>query len=153
MAHSLPPRVKALLSDPVSLKVLATSDRSGRPQAAIDPSIHLGADGRLVYLERLEGSRTQRDLVASLWFDRPVAVVVQRGEEAFEILGRAAKALVTGPEFRRHYEAVRAATPAADLAAVWLVEPLEVTELTYEDRRARQEAARPFLTHLDRLAR
>ncbi len=153
MATSIPPRVQALLSDPESVKVLATSDQAGRPRAAIDPSIHLGAHGRLVYLERLEGSPTQRDLVASLWFDRPVAIVVQRGEEAFEILGRATKALVTGPEFRRHYEAVRAATPQADLAAVWFVEPLEVTELSYEVRRARQEAARPFLTHLDRLAR
>lgn len=152
-APSLDPRIAALLADPATVKILATSDRAGRPHATLDPSIHLDDGGRLVYLERLEGSRTQRDLVVSLWFDRRVAVTLQRGPEAYEILGRPVKTLVAGPEFRRHYEAQRARAPEGDLAAVWLIEPLEVAELTHDVRRLRQEAERPFLTHLDRLAR
>ncbi|WP_242393815.1 hypothetical protein [Anaeromyxobacter oryzisoli] len=152
-ATSLDPRIPALLADAATVKILATSDRSGRPHATVAPSIHLDDDGRLVHLERLESSGTQRNLVASLWFDRPVAVTVQRGAEAFEIVGVPVKALVAGPEFRRQYEALRARAPEDDLAAVWLIEPREVTELTHDVRRARQEAERPFLTHLDRLAR
>lgn len=153
IAVALDARVKALLDDPSTVKVLATSDRAGRPRATVDDSIHAGPDGHLVYLERLEGSGTQRDLVAGLWFDRPVAVTLRRGLEVIEIVGRPVKSLVAGPEFRRHYEALRASAPEADLAAVWLIEPSEVFDLTYEVRRARQEAERPFLTHLDRLAR
>jgi hypothetical protein len=153
MPISLEPRVQALLAHPKTVKVLATSDRAGRPHATVDASIHLGDGGHLVYLERLEGSRTQRDLVASLWFDRPVAITLQRGAQAFEILGRPVKTLVAGPEFRRHYEALRASAPEGDLAALWLIEPLALSELTYEVRRLRQEVERPFLTHLDRLAR
>ncbi|MGB8930922.1 MAG: hypothetical protein WCC48_06695 [Anaeromyxobacteraceae bacterium] len=152
-AVALEPRVKALLDDPATVKVLATSDRAGRPRATVDDSIHLGPGGHLVYLERLEGSETQRDLVAGLWFDRPVAVTLRRGQEAVEIVGRPVKSLVAGPEFRRHYEALRARLPEGDLAAVWLIQPSEVSDLSYDVRRARQEAERPFLTHLDRLAR
>ncbi|HSM92676.1 MAG TPA: hypothetical protein VLT47_07265 [Anaeromyxobacteraceae bacterium] len=153
MPVTLDPRVQALLADPATTKVLATSDRAGRPHAVVDDSLHLGADGRLVYLERLEGSAAQRNLVASLWFDRPAAITLRRGAESVEIVGRPVKTLVAGPEFRRHYEAARAQAPEGDLAAVWLIEPLEVSELTYEVRRTCQEAERPFLTHLDRLAR
>jgi hypothetical protein len=152
MTTALDPRVPALLADPATLKILATSDRSGRPHAVVAPSLHL-ADGWLVHLELLEGSRTQRDLVASLWFDRPVAITLKRGEEALEVGGRVVKALVAGPEFRRQYEAVRAGAPDDDLAAVWLIEPLATHELTHEVARARQQVERPFLTHLDRLAR
>ena len=154
MPATIEPRVHGLLSDPAAVRVLATSDRTGRPHAVVaeDP-IALGADGRLRYLERLEGSPSQRNLVASLWFDRPVALTLRRGDLSFEVVGRAVKSVVAGPEFREAYAAVRSRSPAADLAAVWHIEPLEVTELTYEHRRLRQETERPFLTHLDRLAR
>lgn len=154
MPLTLEPRVRALLDDPTTTKILATSDRAGRPHAVVvDDLLQVDADGRLLYLERLEGSPTQRNLVASLWFDRPVAISLRRGHEAFEIVGRAVKSIVTGPVFRRHYEAVRASDPAADLAAVWHIAPDGTTEHSYAHRRARQEAERPFLTHLDRLAR
>jgi hypothetical protein len=154
MPLSLEPRVRALLDDPATIKILATSDRAGRPHAIVaDDLLQVDADGRLLYLERLEGSPTQRNLVASLWFDRPVAVSLRREDASFEIVGRAVKTLVTGPVFRRHYEAVRTRDPEADLAAVWLIEPDAVEEHSYAHRRARQEAERPFLTHLDRLAR
>ncbi len=149
----LAPRLTRLLADRGAVKVLATSDRSGRPHAVLVPDLHLRADGRLVHLERIESSRTQKNLVASLWFDRPVAVTVAHGGESWEIEGRAVKVLIAGPEFRDHYERVRESSPEADLAAAWIVEPTAATELTYEVRRAFHEVAHPFSTHLDRLAR
>lgn len=153
MTASLTPRALELLTDPSAVVALATSDRAGRPHAVLDADVRPSGDGALLYLERLEGSRTQRDLVHALWFDRPVAVTVRRGGESYELLGRPVKSVVAGPEFRRHYEEVRAADPEVDLAAVWRIELLEVAELTYAHRRARQELERPFLTHLDRLVR
>ena len=153
MTTPLPDDLKTLLTSPDTLKVLATVGPDGEPHAVLDPSIHLDADGRLVYLELLESSRTQRDLVASLWFDRPVTLMVTGRGRTWRIAARAWKAHVAGPLFRRHYEWIRAERPAADLAAVWLIEPVAVTEETDAVRRARQEAERPFFIHLDRLAR
>jgi len=153
MTTPLPDDLKTLLTSPDTLKVLATVGPDGEPHAVLDPSIHLDAGGRLVYLELLESSRTQRDLVASLWFDRPVTLMVTGRGRTWRIAARAWKAHVAGPLFRRHYEWIRAERPAADLAAVWLIEPVAVTEETDAVRRARQEAERPFFIHLDRLAR
>jgi hypothetical protein len=120
----------------------------------VAPALEVDDAGRLLYLEPLEASRTQRDLVASIWFDRPaVVVVVQQDGTSWRIRCRVRKAHVAGPLFRERYERLRAQHPGADLAAVWELEPQEISDETAATLRRRQDAERPFFKHLDRIAR
>jgi len=151
---SLEPLLRAQLASPHATRVLATTGPHGDPHAVLAPALEVDDAGRLLYLEPLEASRTQRDLVASIWFDRPVAVVVgDRDGTTWRIRGRVRKAHVAGPLFRDRYERLRAERPGADLAAVWEIEPLEVSDESYATLRARQDTERPFFKHLDQLTR
>ncbi|HEX9240937.1 MAG TPA: hypothetical protein VF875_00710 [Anaeromyxobacter sp.] len=154
MTVSLEPLLRTHLASPHSARVLATTGPQGDPHAVLSPALEVDEAGCLLYLEPLEASRTQRDLVASIWFDRPVAVVVAGCDgTTWRIRGRVRKAHVAGPLFRERYERLRAERPGADLAAVWEIEPLEVSDESYATLRARQDAERPFFKHLDQLAR
>lgn len=154
MTDALTPQLRTLLAAPHALRVLATCGVDGSPHAVLAPALEVDAEGRILYLEPLESSRTQRDLVAAIWFDRP-AVVVVVGEDGttWRISGRVRKAHVTGALFRERYERLRAEEPGTDLAAVWEIEPREITDESAATLGRRQEAGRPFFTHLDRIAR
>jgi len=151
---ALEPPLRALLAYRHAARVLATTGPDGEPHAVLSPDLEVDAAGHILYLEPLEASRTQRDLVASIWFDRPVAVVVaDRDGTTWRIRGRVRKAHVAGAVFRGHYERLRAERPGADLAAVWEIEPQQISDESYATLRARQEVERPFFKHLDQLAR
>lgn len=153
MTVRLDPALRALLAEPGAVRALATAGPDGEPHAVLSPDIELDGE-RLLYLEPLEASRTQRDLVASIWFERPVTLVVAgEGGATWRIRGRVRKAHVAGPVFRARYERLQAADPDADLAAVWEIEPQAVTDESPQTLRRRQEAERPFFKHLDRIAR
>jgi hypothetical protein len=150
----LEPPLRALVASRHAARVLATAGPDGEPHAVLAPALEVDEAGRLLYLEPLEASRTQRDLVASIWLERPVAVVLaDRDGTTWRIRGRVRKAHVAGPVFRERYERLRAERPGAELAAVWEIEPLEVSDESYATLRARQDAERPFFKHLDQLAR
>ena len=146
--------LRALVGSRDAVRVLATTGPDGAPHAVLGPSLEVDEAGRLLYLEPLEASRTQRDLVATIWFDRPVAFSgAHRAGTTWRIRGRVRKAHVAGPVFRDRYERLRAERPGADLAAVWEIEPQEVSDESYATLFARQSAERPFFKHLDQLAR
>jgi hypothetical protein len=154
MAVQLEPKVRELLDDKDTVKVLATTDKNGIPHAVVKQTLHVDEGGRLAYLELLESSRTNRNLVSSIWFNRKVSVVLQGKDGlSFEIIGRPVKTLITGPVFQRHYIAVRENLGDVDLAAVWIIEPEEVNNQTFAARKAQEDARHPIFTHLDRLAK
>jgi hypothetical protein len=150
----LAPPLRALLAAPHVVRVLATCGPDGSPHAVVSPDLEVDDAGRVLYLEPLESSRTQRDLVASIWFDRPAAIVVV-GEDGttWRIRGRVRKAHVAGPVFRARYERLARERPGSDLAAVWELEPQEIVDETPATLRRRQDVERPFFKHLDRIAR
>ncbi len=145
--------IAKLLEDKSTVKVLATSDENGNPHVVVKQSIHADEEGNLVSLELLESSRSNKNLVRSIWFGRNVAVLVC-GEDgtSYQIKGRPVKAHIAGPVFRKYYTKAREMQNDADLAAVWIITPIEVTEQTLSIRKAEEEAARPYFIHLDRLA-
>lgn len=148
------PSVHDLVADARATRVLVTCGASEQPHAIVGPLLDVDAEGRVLYLEPLEASRTQRDLVGSLWFDLPVALVFVRGDgTTWRVGGRVRKSHIAGPLYRSYYERLRRDDPASDLAAVWEIEPLETSDETPATLRRRQAAERPFFTHLDRIAR
>lgn len=154
MAVQLSKEVIELIEDRETSKVLATVDETGAPHVVVKQSLHVGSDGNLHYLELLESSRTNRNLVRSIWFDRPVAIAIHgKSGRSFQIKGRPTKAHITGPLFQQHYIAVRGRLDDVDLAAVWVIEPHEIIDETFATRQAWEEAQRPLFRHLDRLAK
>ena len=153
MAAKLNKDIVDLLSNDDSTKVLATINELGNPHAAAKPFIRVDDDGNLLYLELIESSRTQKNLVASIWFDKKVSISVSdRNGQSWQIKGRPVKTLITGPVFLHHYREVRQRLGNVDLAAVWVIEPEEVVNENILVRHAEEEKAHPLFRHLDRLA-
>jgi hypothetical protein len=154
MATILTAGVIALLEHPDTIRILATVDAKGVPHAVVKSSIHLGDDGNIHYLELLETSSTNRNMVQSLWFDGTVAITLANpnGRSA-QIKGRPVKAHITGPLFLHHYERLKEADAEADLAAVWVIEPKLVLDQTLAVRRRAERVKHPHFVHLDRLRR
>jgi hypothetical protein len=154
MTTPLDPKVIALLQDPATIKILATSGGDGAPHAVVKQSIQLGEDGHIHYRELLETSLTNKNMVRGIWFGGAVAIALAHPDgRSAQIKGRPVKAHITGPLFQRHYLELRACDPEADLAAVWVIEPREVIDQDARARRASEAARHPHFLHLDRLAR
>jgi hypothetical protein len=116
-------------------------------------SLSLDEDGNLIHLELLEGSHTNRNLVHSLWHDRPVSVLLVGGDgRSFQIQGVPRRVHVSGPVFQRHYQALRARRGDLDLSGVWVIQPLRVADQGWKARLAAETAASGGLLHLDRIA-
>jgi hypothetical protein len=153
MTDLLSPKLRELIADNSTVKIVATVDGDGRPHAVLKASLHVADDGRLHYLEKIETSATNRNLLRALWFGGGVAIaLVAPDGRSVQIKGRPIKIHITGPLFLRHYQELRARDGDADLAAVWVIEPDEVIDQDLAARRAEEEARHPSFVHLDRLA-
>ena len=153
MATKLNKEIIDLISSDDSTKVLATINEHGNPHAAAKPFFRVDDDGNLLYLELIESSRTQKNLVASIWFDQKVSISISdRNGQSWQIKGKPVKTLITGPVFLHHYRDVRQRLGDVDLAAVWVIEPEEVINENILVRHAEEEKAHPLFRHLDRLA-
>src|SRR6185369_468035 len=102
-------QTRTLLADPATVAIIATSGSDGSPHLTVSRHLELLEDGRLLHLELLESSETSRNLLRALWFDTRVAVILHGGNgQSLELRGKPVKAHISGPLFRRHYEAIRA---------------------------------------------
>ncbi len=154
MGVTLPQELISLLQEPDTIKLLATTDESGDPHVVIKQSIHLAEEGNIHYLELLESSRTNHNLVRAIWFDRKVSIAIKGpNQQSFQIKGKPVEVHITGPLFQKHYEEIRQRLGDVDLAGVWVIEPEEVIDENPEVRIKEEEAKRPFFRHLDRLAK
>jgi hypothetical protein len=145
--------METLLKDTATTASIATLDEDGTPRSVPSPFLRLDDKGCLVHLELLETSTTHRNLLRSIWFERPVSVTVSGNTGRILVAkGRPYKAYVSGPLFSQYYREVRERLGDADLVAVWLIELDQVNDDTYLVRKEREEALHPFHRHLDRLA-
>ena len=139
---------------PEVVKIIATTDKDGVPHLEENNSIYLDEEGRIVILELNEYSRTNRNLVHSIWFNKKVSIHVRAGEDRqFQVVGKPYKALITGERFETHYKKLLEQNKDAELSAVWLIDPEEFTDENPDVRRKRENQGRLPLIHLDRIAR
>ncbi|MDR3362719.1 MAG: hypothetical protein LBO64_07765 [Desulfovibrio sp.] len=135
------------------LKVMVSVNLDGTPHATVKSSVRY-VDGNLLYYELIESSRTNRNVTAALWFDGTVRfLLVHPDGRSFQVAARPLRTCISGIEFREHYIKASKEFPSTDLAAVWIFEPLEITDQTLSTRIGQEREKRPYLTHLDRLAR
>lgn len=140
-----------LLNDEDTVKVLATVDADGSPHAVVKQSLSVGDDSTIVYLELLESSRTNKNLVRALWFGGRVSVALRNGTASYQIKGRPLRTHVAGPVFQREYVRIREKLGDVDLAAVWVIEPAEAIDQSWLTRKQQEDAAHPHFVHLDRI--
>lgn len=153
MAIELNEEVKNLLRDPAAAKILTTADSGGELHIVSDPSITLNDEGQIVYLELLETSQSNANLVSSLWFKRRVALYASSGGTAYLIKGYPVRSVISGPLFTRYYSETVKRNPDDDLSTVWLIEPEEVSNESYAYRKLKEREEHPLVMHLDRLAK
>lgn len=144
----------ALLGKADTVKLLVTTDEKGDSHAVVKKSLQLDQENHFVYLELLESSHTNKNMIRSLWFNHSVTLaVVGANGESYQVKGSPVKAIVSGPSFQKHYKAVREKLGDVDLAAVWVIEPQKIVDQSFPVRRQQEEASRPYFKHLDRLAK
>ena len=153
-AINLKDEIKEAICDRESLKILASISKEGIVHAVPKGSIEVDTDGNIRYLELLESSVTNRNLIYSLWFEKAVSItVVTKEKKSWQIKGFPVKTLVFGREFEEAYVRVQERDENMDLAAVYIIVPTEVKEQTYDVRRVEEETKHPLYIHIDRLAK
>ncbi len=154
MAITINEELVAMLGKADTIKLLVTTDENGAPHAVVKNSLRLDEENHLIYLELLESSHTNKNMVRSIWFNRQITVaVVGANGGSFQIKGKPLKAIVSGPLFRKYYEQTQGENADFDLAAVWVIEPQEIADQSFSVRRQQEDTRRPYFKHLDRLAK
>ncbi len=154
MAVTISQEIAEIFADKESIKVLASVDEHGVPHVVVKSSLYINEEGQIVYLEFFEKSVTNRNLTHSLWFNRTVAVnVTSRDGRSFQLKGVPYKSLVSGREYLKFYTESEKLDPDNDLVAVYIIEPTEIREQTYQHRIKEEREKHPLYIHLDKLAK
>lgn len=142
-----------LLKDADSVKMLGTVDKKGRPHIVVKDSMTLLENGEIAYAEDLDSSVSNKNMVRSIWFDNPVCVNISKGDESYQIKGKAKKCMITGPLFKEFLIRERGKTGnKADIQSVWIISADEVRNQSRNKRREEEWKERPYFnTHLDSL--
>ncbi|MGG7177095.1 hypothetical protein ACQPU1_05875 [Clostridium paraputrificum] len=152
MAVNLEKDIIDLLNDRNTIKAIASTDRNGNPNLVFREFFTVNEEGRIVYFELIEGSRTNRNLVASIWFEKEVAINVKgKGNTSYQIKGIPVRAIIAGKEFQEKYIEFQKISKDYDLSTIWIIRPEEVIEESFHKRRDEEEKSHPLLRHLDRL--
>ena len=153
MSTTLSEEFRQVLEDAFTRALLATVDEDGVPHLEEKPSIHLDDAGQVLLPEEGEYSRTNLNLVRSLWFDRKAVLHLLGKERQFEVVLKPYKVHISGPLFESYYRQALEQPNSNGLSGVWVLRPETVTEETAEVRNQRDNEGRLPLTHLDRIAK
>ena len=150
---SLPEELKKLLEEQHTVKILGTVDEKGNPHVVLKDSMRLLDDGTIAYAEDLDSSRSNKNMVRSIWFDKLVSINVTDGKVSYQITGKPIKCLITGPLFKEFLLKERERFGGdSDIQSVWIVAPIEVRNQTRMARRKEEWNKSPYFNiHLDRL--
>jgi hypothetical protein len=154
MAIVIGEELKKVINAESTLKAVASVDKNGVPHLAYKGSLHIDEDGKIVFYELLESSRNGQNFVYSIWYDKKVAInVLDETKNSFEIIGKPVRCITCGKKFEDVYCNVRAKLGDVDLAAIWIVEPEQITNESYAVRLKDEEQTYPIIHHLDRLVK
>jgi hypothetical protein len=148
----LPQQLVDLLASMDSVKILATLNEDGTASIETNPTIDT-LDGRTIILsEELEKSSGSKNLVRSIWFDKPVTIFAQKGVIHYEVHTKVNRCLIVGKIFDEMLKRARQIGGSdADIAAAWELIPEKVRNVSPDLLRLEQKSAHPYFnSHLDR---
>jgi len=148
----LSPELTKLLKMSDSVKIIGTLDASGEPRLSANDTLTSLNGISLILSEKLEKSQCNRDLVRSIWYGKPVTVLVFHDGTSFEIRAKIYRCLIVGPIFDEMLARAREKYgPDADIAAVWELIPEKCRDVSEDTILREQKAAHPYYdSHLDR---
>lgn len=155
MNVQLSEEIKQAIADKDSVKVIATVSKEGIVHVTAKGSVTVDEDGRIKFLELLEKSQTQKNLVYALWFNKQVAInIITKDKKSYQIKGVPYKAITGSHVFQEAYiEVQKHLGDDVDLSAIWLIDVEEVQEETFWAKREELEKEYPYELHIDRLAK
>ena len=155
MSNQLSKEIIDAINNPDSIKVVATISKEGIPHVTPKGSLTVDENGRIRFLELLEKSQTQKNLVYSIWFDKYIAInIITPDRKSYLIKGKAYKTINSGKEFIDAYVAVQEKKGKdIDLSSIWLIDVESTSEQTFIARREVLETSNPYEIHVDRLAK
>jgi len=153
MTIALDADIRQVLEDPATRAFIATVDENGTPHLEEKHAVHLDEEGRILIPEEGEYSRTNLNLVRSLWFDRKAVLHLLARNRSYEVVLQPYKVHIAGPLYESYYRQYLEKSKEISLSGVWVLHPETVTEETANIRTERENADRLPLTHLDRIAK
>lgn len=147
------PIIKKYILDTNTVKVLATTDVNGTPHVVVKNSFTIDREDRLLYLELLEGSTTNKNMIYSLWFNKLIAINMINDKRSIQIKGVPSKAIVSGKIFEQYYLHLQQKDSDDDLATIYYINIVEVIDQSYLTKREIHKEQHPLYLHIDRLAR
>jgi hypothetical protein len=142
-----------VLQDSATRAVVATVDERGVPHVEEKQVVHINDEGSIVLPEEGEYSRTNLNLVHSLWFGGKAVLHLLGRQRQFEVVLRPHKVHISGPLFEEYYRRALEQPHNHGLSGVWILHPESITEETAETREKRDNEGRLPLVHLDRIAK
>lgn len=141
--------IRSILSEPETLKLLATVSPDGIPHAAFKGTLRAEGD-ELVYYDLLQSSDTNKNLVHAIWYDRTVSVtILSKNREVYQILGKPDRCITAGREFEDTYRALNKKFGDTDLNAIWYIRPEKIRDNSLKARREFEKENFDILTRLD----
>lgn len=154
MAIKLQDKIIKLINDKDTIKVLSTVDKDNVPHTVFKSFLKVDDSGNIIYLELIESSITNNNMVNSIWFKKKVSITIKsKNNESYQIKGVPVKAEISGQLFKKYYKFVKENIEDGDLSTVWVIEPEEIRNETYSYRKKQEEEKHPLLIHLDRLVK
>ena len=152
MGIELLEKAAKVISAQSSVKVLATVDSQGLAYAEEKEFLELTKEGNIIFLELLETSRTYKNFTRSLWFNKNISLtVIGEDKTSYRIIGKPVRILVNGAQYESYYKQVRELLGDVDLAAICVLEPVDVSDITLLNEIKKQDKELPIFIHLDRL--
>lgn len=143
-----------LFNSPTTVKVIATENRAGGINVDFRSHLYMDSHGSIYLFEAAEYSSLSCNLAYSLWFSKNAVISILRDfRQAFEIQVKVERAIVSGNEFRKACEWLAEDYELFDLSSVWVLEPLEIQDISSLTQTRYERKNKLMISHLDRLAK
>ena len=133
------------LQDPQKVKTLTTVNQEGAAHSVPIGYMNVLEDGNIAFMELLDTSKTQKNMLNCCWFEKDVSILVFDNwaeGKVYQIKGKPYKFLIFGPVWDQFLEGTWQMLPDADPSGVWLITPKEVRDQNYFTRRTAEEERR-----------
>ena len=143
--------LKELIADKETLKIVSNQNADGIINSTPKGSLEVTGENELTYVEILESSRSYKNSVYSIWFDKPVSVlIIGKNRETWLLQGKIQRILTCGSAFEEYYRCYKKRD--FDIAAAVRIDVTEIRELKLSDLIAKQKEEHPFFSHYDSLS-